>query len=310
MRGSRALVGQRRLPDLRAKRGRPYLSPPPISTLISPYAPDLNFVHPDVLYVPEGWNGYRYWMGITPYPDDPRENPSIYASHDGLTWEAPPGIVNPVAPNTGGYNSDPDIVLYGGVLHLFYRQVGTGEKIWLRTSSDGVTWSAGAQLFQAAAAGDPFVCLSPAVVHDGAQWVMYATDATSIFRRTAPAAAGPWSAPATCTYPAPTYGQTGVHTPWHLDAMRRSGKTYLLINEAAQTGRNLRFAVSVDGLSFTPAATPFKTTPTASNWDGDSLYRFTAVPRPGEDLLYVYYSAHGPNGWRIGRLEVLYDELP
>ena len=26
-------------------------------------------VHPDVVHVPGGWNGYEYWMGMTPYPN-------------------------------------------------------------------------------------------------------------------------------------------------------------------------------------------------------------------------------------------------
>ena len=24
--------------------------------------------HPSVIYIPEGWNGYKYWMAGTPYP--------------------------------------------------------------------------------------------------------------------------------------------------------------------------------------------------------------------------------------------------
>src|SRR5439155_20610297 len=42
-------------------------------------------VEPDVIHVPRGWNGYEYWMAVTPYPcgDESLENPSILVSHDG-----------------------------------------------------------------------------------------------------------------------------------------------------------------------------------------------------------------------------------
>lgn len=298
-----------RLPDLARPRVPPFYAPAPLSNIVSPYAPDLAFVHPDVVYVPDGWHGYTHWMAITPYPSDAQENPSIYASNDGLTWDVPPGLTNPAAPNTGGYNSDPDLVLWNDTLHLFYRQVIGGEKIWLRTSADGSAWSAPTLLIDGLLIGH---LLSPAVVRapDGTWWMYYATDPDGsggvIGYRTAPAATGPWSAESIATYPTPTYGQTGRHTPWHLDAFNHNGSTYLLINEDAQGGRNLRLAVSSDRTSFTPAPDPLMLNGSPTQWDGGNpgLYRSSLIIRPGGDLMRIWYSAHGALGWRLGYTEI------
>ncbi len=60
-------------------------------------------VHPSVIdfwfeFGLPSWGGYRFWMGITPYPDGDNvyENPSLLVSQDGLLWVFPPGIKNPL----------------------------------------------------------------------------------------------------------------------------------------------------------------------------------------------------------------------
>lgn len=77
------------------------------------------------------WSGYRYWMVITPYPNsnDSYENPSIFASEDGVKWIVPEGITNPLVEADGGlekgFNSDPDMVYNpdDDKLWLYYRFV-------------------------------------------------------------------------------------------------------------------------------------------------------------------------------------------
>lgn len=60
-------------------------------------------------------------MAITPYPngDDAFENPSLLVSQDGLSWDLPCGLRNPldIKPGTrysdpAHYNSDPDLILF------------------------------------------------------------------------------------------------------------------------------------------------------------------------------------------------------
>jgi hypothetical protein len=77
--------------------------------------------HPSVIdflneYGIDEWSGYRYWMVLTPYPysRDHFENPSLYASHDGLTWVVPQNITNPLDTAPGGWDkgflNDPDMI--------------------------------------------------------------------------------------------------------------------------------------------------------------------------------------------------------
>ena len=59
---------------------------------LSTYDGSGQVVHPSVLDFGQGlvkpgstsWNGYRYWMAITPFPNgnSDHENPCLYASND------------------------------------------------------------------------------------------------------------------------------------------------------------------------------------------------------------------------------------
>ncbi len=109
--------------------------------------------HPDVTYIMNGFGSgqWCYWMVCTPYPfgNTILENPEVFASHDGITWEIPDGLHNPIAqpfPKIGDYNSDPDMMICDNKLWLYYREVQCVKKIrenhiMLRQSSDGVNWS-------------------------------------------------------------------------------------------------------------------------------------------------------------------------
>lgn len=245
-------------------------------------------VHPSVVYFARGWQGYPYWMAMTPYPgnNDDFENPSIVASKDGITWVVPPGVTNPIIPFPGGseYNSDPHLVMDpdGLTMHMYYRQCSTNasptnDVIRVVSSKDGwKTWTA------------PTVCLSvsqttrrilsPAVFYDSgnAEWVMItihdpATPPRVIHRYTAPAATGPWTSTPTTVSMTPVW--PAGRDPWHLDVHYLNGQVVALINDNpsnAQPG-GLWLATSEDsGKSFRRSELPIN--PTAS------YYRSSLVP--------------------------------
>ncbi|MFH2142925.1 MAG: T9SS type A sorting domain-containing protein [Bacteroidota bacterium] len=92
--------------------------------------------HPSIIdfkheYNIESWNGYRYWMAMTPAPfgSNIKENPSIIASKDGINWVVPSGITNPLvtAPGTPFYYSDPDLIYNpdNDELWLYFRYCNT-----------------------------------------------------------------------------------------------------------------------------------------------------------------------------------------
>ena len=83
--------------------------------------------HPSVADIPGGFGGYRYWMANTPYPKNAckLENPELFASHDGLFWEVPSGVRNPLVPAPAGdnrhYHSDPCLLHDRHQLLLYFR---------------------------------------------------------------------------------------------------------------------------------------------------------------------------------------------
>lgn len=124
-----------------------YSNPATKQEIIMPtYIVDNNeVVHPSVVNCGVAWNGYKYWMAITPYANtnDNYENPSIYASNDGVEWITPFGLTNPVVPFPGGtyYNADTNLFFENGKLYLTWVEVVDSININMIESNDGITWT-------------------------------------------------------------------------------------------------------------------------------------------------------------------------
>lgn len=258
-------------------------------------------MHPSVVKFSTPWHGYTYWMSMTPLTggNDRVENPEILVSNDGDTWEVPPGLTNPIdaAPPAPAFNSDSELV-YNATedkLYCFYRHDnadGTGV-LRLRTSSDGVTWSDEEDIIAASNVG------SPAIVHDGTQWIMYSSQSGSgaINRRTAATLAGPWSDATRVTF---VNVPSAVGEYWHVGAVCKDGITTLFINEQSD---DLWLFNSANGLTFDCAAAPILTNGTG-NWDNKNLYRSCAVAIPGGFELW-YTGVSDTNEWHTGRTLVI-----
>ncbi|MDB7267191.1 hypothetical protein PM741_13080, partial [Enterococcus faecium] len=111
-------------------------------------------VHPSLIYVPNGWNGHKYWMAFTPYEgsNNQVENPSIVCSDDGYNWFVPHGVTNPLVPApvsvgkaVGSYNSDPVLFMDKDnvTMHIVFRECQAyaesqgNERLYIISSSDG-----------------------------------------------------------------------------------------------------------------------------------------------------------------------------
>ena len=116
------------------------------------YYEDSQVTHPDVVVRDEAWNGYRYWAIYTPNVTRTSiyENPSIVASNDGVHWEAPVGLTNPIDPqpsSTRYHNCDADMI-YNPEMDAMMgywnwaddQAGGVGAEVRLRISYDGVHW--------------------------------------------------------------------------------------------------------------------------------------------------------------------------
>jgi hypothetical protein len=109
------------------------------------------WTHPSVLYFETAWNGYHYWCAITPYPssDSQYENPHIFCSNDGITWNEPINIVNPIeySPVGTGYSSDVNLMFKEGYLYCYWRDNGitvngkSQRALLVKKSLDGVNWT-------------------------------------------------------------------------------------------------------------------------------------------------------------------------
>jgi len=260
-------------------------------------------IHPDVIDFGSGntWNGYRYWMGMTPYTggDNTTENPSIVVSTDGITWIVPPGLTNPVVPYLGSalYNADTDIIMVGSTMWMIYKYVsvaGTTDQIKYLTSTDGITWSAQTVLLS----GVHDFCLSPAVIYDGSLYHMYSINGvgTNTFeRRTASAMAGPWSAPATIT--------GAAFEPWHVNVIRDSDGTLYAVM-TIETSYYMHFGWSRDnGASWSWSTNPILTNVASGGWPDGNVYRSSIVRTAnGFDLWYSGKTAANVWGTAFARI--------
>lgn len=133
---------------------------------------DSGYTHPSMVHVPSKWNGFEFWLAITPYfgvissqpqPSD-FENPHIFcgnwnAEKTDIVWQQPTGITNPIdippsADISLGYWSDTHLMLGDdGYLYCFYRgnampssylntSVGVHARaVVYKKTKDGVNWS-------------------------------------------------------------------------------------------------------------------------------------------------------------------------
>lgn len=258
--------------------------------------------HPSVIQFEEAWNGYKYWMGFTPYPygDDQKENPSIVASHDGINWVVPDFVLNPLAPIEleNGYNSDTHLV-YNDVtkeLELWYRQVNNlnYEETLLRVkTSDGINWSAPEAM--TSAANNFLQYIAPSVIYENnlyKMWFMRDWEvhyAESIDGKD-------WSEAITIN----TVGNT-VHT-WHPSVVKFED-TYYLLNNDNDTNEGIRgvikYSTSTDGINFTEEKLILAYTDNGYSYDSAGVYR--ASMAMGEHGVYLYYGQISESHqWTIG----------
>jgi hypothetical protein len=291
-------------------------------------------VHPDIVDLPGGWRGQRYWMAMTPYPksDYHLENPSILVSDDGVSLRVPDGLTNPVvgkSGHNGDYNSDPELVYEAATdrLLLYYRFVERRTNT-IRVSStvDGRTWKRERNAFWARshAAVSPtvtpragsvpakmwYVDAGKAGCHTGGSRVVMRTANDSMNRSLAsgaapialrPLTAARWSEPEATDLAQPGY------VVWHLKVRWIPSKSqYWALYSAFPKGQlgcdidDLFFARSADGIHWETFPQPVLRHEDRA-WTGAAVYRSTFVYLPETDELRIWLSARSVEGaWSLG----------
>lgn len=263
--------------------------------------------HPDVIYEPDGWNGFKYWMVFTPYPygNSKHENPSIRVSNDGIHWEKPaeqlpdPVIPPPLDCHYGGFNSDPDIVLVGKTMYLFYRSTTEDRvtTVYFKTSTDGVEWS------DPHVTNLPTTTTSPAMYYDGSLFHCWFVEYTGphkepyVMKHCVSDDGRIWSNPGTIFLATPGY------TPWHLNVTKTNDGFEMLLTAYRLTSDNghtvLFHARSVNGLHWRLSSLEPFLKPVKDSWDSKEIYRSAMIK---DDSGYkIWYSASDINDrWGIG----------
>lgn len=100
-------------------------------------------VHPSVLWFRKQWKGWHYWMAYTPYPGIHNEWPCILVSNDGVNWQEPEGINNPIDRDpSSDYFPDPELVYMESQDKLRCYYLTEHSLLSFKESSDGVNWDA------------------------------------------------------------------------------------------------------------------------------------------------------------------------
>lgn len=266
-------------------------------------------VHPSVIYLEEKFMGYQYFMVCTPYAfsDSALEQPYLYLSNDGVTWDS--WGSNPIALPTNDTNlhhSDPNIFYNhdSDCLEIWYRKTQRTPKqdtIYRRVITRKGVITPAEQIIQFNAN-----VMSPSVVYTGLQYILYTVENGKVYRRTAnKTSITQFSTAELCTTPTPPTN----YQLWHMEVRKILGSYVMLYNTAMSnsetTGGKLYYCESLDGYTFTENVKELISPTTyADSWDNKGIYKGSLLYANG--VYRLFYSAHSQlNTWGIGELITL-----
>ena len=254
--------------------------------------------HPKVLTFDEAWNGYKYWMSYTPYPegDDSKENPEIVASNDLITWEVPEGLNNPLDTPADTrpqlrYNSESHIVYNDDLdrMEVYWRYVDDVEDkaiMYRMATEDGVNWSEKEIAF-VASPRSKIDYVSPAIIYMDGIYKMWYVDKNNTLKYTTSTDGKNWAKPTIINLKYEEKVKT-----WHIDVISTE-KGYEMISVAykdwaSHNDMSLYYTKSEDGINWQIAKVIIRPTIKTSYWDNKGIYRSSFVLEDG--IYYVYYS--------------------
>lgn len=281
--------------------------------------------HPSVVRFDRPWNGFRWWMAMTPYPDnnDGFEDPSILASDDGKRWTVPPGAINPLVPAPRpGHNCDVELVYVPeeDELRLYYVEADDIAQSWVKLlrSRDGAHWIGPEIVIH-----DParkYGILSPAIqrMSDGT-WRMWYVDTGSAGYvcqanavRTRSSKDGVvWAEESTEALTQPGY------QIWHMTVWREPDTDTLhAVYPAYPDGTDcdlcrLFYARKSAGQGWHTCGRPIMEPGPAGAWDDFCLYRTAFFLDPERDIFQMWYGGkrRADAHWGIGYTEGSYSRM-
>ena len=268
--------------------------------------------HPSVLYFPNKWKGYKFWMANTPYPrsNDFFENPCILVSNNGIKWEESKLFKNPLdevslEDNKNKYHFSDAALVYNNKnneLECWYRYSKNGviDQIYRRRSKDGIIWTKRELLLDHQNCKPKDMLMSPSIIWKDNKYLMW-TVAASPFRveyRESQDGFN-WSNPITTELNLPKNIQ-----PWHVEVKLIDNNFEMLLNcmDNQVKESNYRFLMcskSVNGLLWDNFEPSIQRSSDRSKWNGKMIYRSSFIKI--KENYIVYYAGMAENYfWRIG----------
>ena len=259
---------------------------------------DIDAFHPKVLNFKNKWNGYKYWMTFSPYPngEDDKENPHIKVSNDLINWVEPEGFKNPLVDKPDNYeslinyNSDPHLVYNNttDTLECYYRYVNdTNDKviIYRLTTKDGVHWTDKEEILSANRSEKDYI--SPAIIYEENIYKLWYVDRdrTVVYMESSDGYNYSNERIIELTY------QLKTLKNWHLDVIH-TAKGYEMIvvaytSWADRLFMNLYYFKSRDNIKYSRGVAILR--PSIRSWDNKGIYRSSLIYE--DDVYYLFYSA-------------------
>lgn len=259
---------------------------------------DIEAYHPKVLSFNTNWNGYKYWMAFTPYPEanEAQENPHILASNDMLKWEEPNGYKNPLEPGPDGdpqkvYNSDTHLVYREDLnrLECYWRYVDDNSDkviIYRKYTTDGINWSKKESILESTRSKSD--CISPAIIFEDNIYKLWYVDIGYVVKYRESLDGVNWSEPKKLNI----HYNTPNMNNWHLDVIHTSNG-YEMLMSAFKKGQDrntmdLYYTKSKDNVNWDACKIILKHSKDKSAWDNRGIYRSSLLYQNG--MYYVFYS--------------------
>lgn len=275
---------------------------------------------PDVVSFELPWHGFKYWMAFSPYPfgDAFKENPSIAVSNDGIAWQIPSGLVNPLAqPSAGAHLADASLFYDSASdeLWIYYIEESRATKtttVFRLASMDGIHWQNQGVLFEVSL----YTVLSPTVAKVNGSYFIWTVNAGS---------AGCTAGSSVPEYRISSDGMKwsdarpanlspSGYVVWHLNVSYVATKQEYWAAVAAYANGSdcghtvLLLSKSQDGINWTTYGQPVLGPSTT--WDDREIYRSSLLFDSSKNRLKIWYSAASNREvWRVGLSEGDFDSL-
>ncbi len=258
---------------------------------------DNQAIHPKVLNFKEKWNGYKYWMVYSPYPDgnDKYENPHIKVSNDLINWTNKKCFKNPLVDTPVDYNhqlvynSDPHLVYNfdTDTLECYYRYVNDEKDIviiYRLTTKDGIHWSDKEEIITAKRTIKDYI--SPAIIYENGIYKMWFVDKDRTLKYMESKDGYKYGNEKIIEL---NYPISNLVT-WHIDVIK-TDKGYEMIVVAYKSWKdrnsmNLYYFNSKDNNIYSKGIVILR--PSLISWDNRGIYRSSFIYE--DNTYYVFYS--------------------